>query len=180
MNIFHTGADKYVRIVYQSRRLGIIKKVDSKGKTFDAEVVNRENELALMEFDFGEVGESDQQRIKLGNAFIYENILGDTTNGQRMNSWEVIFPTEGQHMIKLPWIKKEEGVKPEGAFLVYLEEAMMGTRIHAANLHKNISTVGSTFDHDAPKVLYYLPIEELQVPEEERAGRPVKYGVGID
>ena len=95
MTIFHTGADKYVRIVYQSRRLGIIKAVNSKKKTFDAELVTKDrDELRLMEFEFDEVGQSDQERIKLGNTFIYEHILGDTANGQRMNSWEVIFPTE--------------------------------------------------------------------------------------
>ncbi len=67
--------------------------------------------------------------------------------------------------MKVNWVKVN-GVEeiPEGTFLVCLEEKRMGSIIHIASVHKNMSLVGGYFYFDMPKVIYYVELPEL--PEE--------------
>lgn len=55
------------------------------------------------------------------------------------------------------WVSVE-GAKqlPVGEWLVYLEEPLIGSNIHAAVVNENMTIIGSLFAFDAPKVIAYM------------------------
>lgn len=56
------------------------------------------------------------------------------------------------------WIAVESAKDlPVGVWLVYLESEMVGSRIHPARVHPNITNIGSCFAWDAPRVIAYAP-----------------------
>ncbi len=48
----------------------------------------------------------------------------------------------------------------EGIFLVFLEEELLGNRIHTMNRRKNVSFIGSNFAFDVPKPLFWMELPE--------------------
>lgn len=47
-----------------------------------------------------------------------------------------------------------------GAFLVWLEEPMLGSNVQVMNRKPNFATVGSIFASDAPKATHWQPLPE--------------------
>lgn len=46
----------------------------------------------------------------------------------------------------------------DGVFLVYLESALTGSRVHCARWHPNVKTIGTVFHFDAPKPTHWMPL----------------------
>lgn len=44
--------------------------------------------------------------------------------------------------------------------LVYLESEMLGSRMHTATYHKNITIIGGRFHFDCPIATHWMPLPE--------------------
>jgi len=57
----------------------------------------------------------------------------------------------------MEWKPIESAPKDGTAILVYLEEAMLGSRVQVMRTG-NASTIGSIFSFDAPKPTHWMPL----------------------
>ena len=58
------------------------------------------------------------------------------------------------------WMPIETVPKTGAAVLVYLEDELHHSRVHAATFHPNITVIGNMFAFDCPKATHWMPLPE--------------------
>lgn len=55
-------------------------------------------------------------------------------------------------------------IPPEGSCLVVLAEPLYGMKVHGAIFRSKGSMIGGLFAYDCPKVIWWVPEEEVRIP----------------